>query len=81
MHHYIFLLDQLAMYEEEPILPPPFLNGHDVMAAGIPSGRRVGDILRQAQDAQLNGALTSRDEALAWLAEQAEENFGEARDE
>ncbi len=76
MDHYVFLLDQLGEYEDEPILPPPFLSGHDVIAAGIPAGKRVGEILRKAQDAQLNGLLESRKDALEWLAEIAGEEEG-----
>jgi tRNA nucleotidyltransferase (CCA-adding enzyme) len=46
---------------------PPVLTGHDVLAAGIPAGPRVKEILAQAYDAQLDGVYELRADALQWL--------------
>ena len=46
---------------------PPILTGHDVLAAGIPAGPRVKEILAQAYDAQLDGVYELRADALQWL--------------
>ena len=46
-------------------LPPRLLNGRDLMALGFRQGPRLATILEDVQDAQLDGRLTSRDEALA----------------
>jgi hypothetical protein len=43
------------------------LRGGDLIAIGLTPGPSFADILRQAEDAQLGGDLTSRQEALAWL--------------
>jgi len=50
---------------------PPLLRGHDVMAAlAIGPGPEVGRLLDRAREAQATGLVRTRDEALAWLAEQ-----------
>jgi poly(A) polymerase/tRNA nucleotidyltransferase (CCA-adding enzyme) len=44
----------------------PLLNGHDLMTAlGIEPGKRVGELLREIQEAQAAGEISSREEALA----------------
>jgi len=53
--------------EQKPLVPPPLVNGRDVMALGIPAGPRVGELLGEAQDLQLEGGLKTREEALEWL--------------
>jgi len=50
---------------------PPLLRGDDVMAAfGIGPGPEVGRLLDRAREAQAMGLVRTREEALAWLAEQ-----------
>jgi poly(A) polymerase len=66
--NYVFLLDRLAEFQQTPPVPPPLLTGRDVLAAGLAPGPRVGELLRAAQELQLNGELASREAALAWLA-------------
>lgn len=53
---------------DEALVPPPLLQGQDVLALGVPAGPRVGDLLRKAVDMQLEGLLAGRDDALTWLA-------------
>jgi putative nucleotidyltransferase with HDIG domain len=49
--------------EHQP--PAPLLDGHDVMTTlALPSGRLVGAILSSVREAQLDGEIHSRDEAL-----------------
>lgn len=47
--------------------PRPLLGGHDLMERGLPEGPQLGKILRQAYEAQLDGAFESRRAALEWL--------------
>ncbi|HTD48533.1 MAG TPA: CCA tRNA nucleotidyltransferase [bacterium] len=54
-------LDRLA---GEPLLPPPLITGHDVIALGLPQGPRVGQVLRTVDNARLDGQIRTRDEAL-----------------
>jgi hypothetical protein len=39
------------------------------MKLGVPGGRRVGQMLEQLYDAQLEGRVTSREEALELIKE------------
>ncbi len=60
-----FCRDALDRLGEAGIRPPPLLRGDEVLALGIPRGPRVGEILRAVEDAQLEGTVTTREEALA----------------
>ena len=57
-----------AQLADEALLPPPLLGGRDVLAAGVPGGPRVGELLAEAADLQLEGGLADREAALRWLA-------------
>lgn len=64
---YQFCRQQLAALAPEQIAPPRLLNGHDLMALGLSPGPQFKDILHAVEDAQLEGRLHSREEALAWV--------------
>ena len=64
-----FLLVQRDQFAAEPPLPEPWVNGHDIMALGIPEGPLVGSWHRRAYDAQLEGRFAGRKDLLAWLKE------------
>ena len=40
----------------------PVLNGHDILAAGVPAGPLVGEILQELADARLDGKVRSRED-------------------
>ncbi len=65
--NYVRLLDAIDEFSSEVVMPPLLLTGHDVMAAGVPSGPGVGQVLRESQELQLNGELKDRESALEWL--------------
>lgn len=45
---------------------PPLISGHDVMnSLGLESGPLVGEVLRRVREAQLEGQIKTREEALA----------------
>lgn len=67
MQNYRFLLKFKAEYEAEPLLPPPLITGHDILALGIPRGPLVGKLKKTAYDAQLEGKFAERPAALKWL--------------
>ncbi len=59
---------------EQAVGPLPILvTGDDLLALGIPAGKRIGELLRRCEDDQLAGALATRDQALAaargWASE------------
>lgn len=51
--------------EHQP--PAPFLLGRHVLALGIPPGPRVGELLKTVYEKQLDGQVTTADEALVEL--------------
>jgi poly(A) polymerase len=58
----------LELFNEKDIIhPPPFINGHDVMALGYPSGPKVGQILNFIRRKQVEGEIKNREEALSVL--------------
>ena len=71
LDNYEFLQAKQQEFANEPVIPPPLLNGLDLLKLGYPPGREIGRLLTLVQDQQLDGTLTNRDEALAWLAQEA----------
>ncbi len=67
LDNYEFLQQKQAEFANEPLIPPPLVNGRDVIALGWKPSPKIGEILEAAQTRQLEGALTSREEALAWI--------------
>jgi poly(A) polymerase len=66
-----------AAYEampEETVRPAPLVTGRELIAAGYTPGPKFKDMLQAIEDAQLEGAIVTRDEALALVRER----FGEA---
>ena len=55
----------------EQLDPPPLLGGSDLLRAGIPAGRAVGQLLARIRALQLDGGLHTREEALEWAIQQA----------
>lgn len=57
-------LDTLGLRE---LYPPRLLSGHDLLELGFAPGPRLATILRELEDAQLEGRLNSRESVLAWV--------------
>jgi tRNA nucleotidyltransferase (CCA-adding enzyme) len=57
--------------------PEPILMGRHLIEAGLPPGKSFGAILRQAYDAQLEGAFSDLRGAFAWLAARVDFEFPE----
>jgi poly(A) polymerase len=49
------------------VKPPRLLTGRDLIAMGFDPGPRLGETLRALETAQLEGEVTTRDEAVAWV--------------
>ena len=62
-----FVRAEIEALANEPPVPPRLLTGQHLLDRGFTAGPRMGKILRQAQDLQLDGTLTSTEDALAWL--------------
>jgi len=63
--------ERLAAIPAGAVRPTPLINGHDLIAAGYTPGPRFAEILAAVEDAQLEGTIATRDEAMGF----AESNF------
>jgi len=65
LENFEFLLQKEKEFANEPLIPPPLVNGYDLIALGLTPGPRFGEILEKVQTAQLEKEIRSREEALA----------------
>jgi tRNA nucleotidyltransferase/poly(A) polymerase len=65
------LIAEARSLTPEELWPPPLLQPTDLEAAGLERGPLWGDTLRELEDAQLDGEITSQDEARGWLDQRA----------
>ena len=75
LDNYAFCKAALENLEPEQIRPVPLINGRDLIAMGKKPGPAFKQVLRAVEDAQLEGRVTQRDEALR-LAAQVFESLG-----
>jgi len=61
---YEFAKEKLASTPQEQIRPGPLITGDDLIAAGYVPGPRFKQILAAVEDAQLEGRISSREQAL-----------------
>ena len=59
-----FCLEKLALPADQ-LNPQPLINGDDLLQAGIPAGPDFRMMLERVRDAQLEGQLADRHQALA----------------
>ena len=67
LDNYAFLQRKQTEFASEPIIPPPLVRGDDLIALGMKPGPRFREILDAVETQQLEGELSDRDEALAWI--------------
>jgi poly(A) polymerase len=70
LDNYEFLRRKQEEFANEPLIPPPLVNGNDLIALGWTPGPKFKEVLDAVQTRQLEGALKTREEALAWIAEE-----------
>lgn len=68
---YAFCMARLAELGAEELRPQPLLTGRDLIDLGMQPGPQFGRILDAAFDAQLEGEITTREQAIAWAAAHA----------
>ena len=61
-----FCRERLA-WPTEQLNPPPLVDGSDLIRHGLTPGPQFSALLEQARDAQLNGEIHTRDDALALI--------------
>ncbi len=75
LDNYAFLRAKQEEFSREPLIPPPLVTGRDLIAAGRRPGPDFKKILDAIQSRQLEGTLRTKEEAMAWIAENPD--FGE----
>ena len=66
---YEFVREKLESTPQEQIRPGPLVTGDELIAAGYSPGPRFKEMLAAVEDAQLEGAIASKDEAMKLLRE------------
>lgn len=61
------LIAKREEFGREPLIPEPLVTGHDLIALGWKPGKKFADVLQAVQTRQLEGTLTSREEAVEWV--------------
>jgi len=64
---YEFCRSKLKEYTQEELKPPPLLGGRDLIEIGLEPGPIFSSILEAVREAQLEGDINSRDEALSFV--------------
>jgi tRNA nucleotidyltransferase/poly(A) polymerase len=66
LDNHVFLRAKQEEFAREPLIPKPFVTGHDLIALGLKPGPKIGELLEAAQTRQLEGGFADREEALEW---------------
>ena len=69
LENYEFVKRKLAELPAEQLKPPRLVTGADLIAGGYTPGPRFAEILTAVEDAQLEGQVTTKDQAMAWVRE------------
>jgi len=65
--NYDFLRAKAEEFASEPLIPAPLVSGKDLISMGLTPGPQFKNILEKIQTEQLEGKLTTREEALDWV--------------
>ena len=76
LENYHYLGEFRRQMESEPVLPPAWINGRDIMALGIKEGPEIGVWRKKAYDAQLEGLCPDRGALLEWLKSEIRDQAG-----
>ena len=69
LDHWEFVRERFSSMPEEVVAPKPLITGRELIAAGYKPGARFREMLRAAEDAQLEGAIATPEEALKLVRE------------
>jgi poly(A) polymerase len=67
LQYYDFCRQKMAELKHEEIHPPPLVTGKDLIALGLEPGPMFHVILDRVKEAQLEGELRDRQQALDWI--------------
>lgn len=72
LDNYELLRAKQVEFSNAPLIPPPLISGRDLIADGYRPGPLFKKILDSVEAMQLDGAVTTPEEALAWVKTQSE---------
>ena len=67
LDNHALLIAKREEFSHQPLIPRPLINGNDLIALGWKPGPKFAEILSDVQTRQLEGSLTTREEALSSL--------------
>lgn len=67
LDNFEFMLAKREEFSAAPVIPPPLLTGEDLKRLGYAPGPQFREILTAVQDAQLDGLISSPEEAVAMV--------------
>ncbi len=62
-------------FSQEPLRPPRLINGQDLIDMGFPPGPMFGPVLAAVEEAQLDGRVRTREEALRLAREEIQQRM------
>jgi poly(A) polymerase len=71
--NYHFLKRKIAEIPPEAVRPKPLVTGHDLLAIGYKAEPRLGRVLREIEELQLDDQLKTRDDAIAFALKRLRE--------
>jgi poly(A) polymerase len=71
---YDFAREKFYTLPAEEIRPEPLITGHDLIAAGYNPGPKFKEVLTAVEDAQLEGTISSKEEALELVKSRMEQD-------
>jgi len=69
LENWEFVRERFSAMPEEAMKPKPLITGRELIAAGYPPGARFKEMLRAAEDAQLEGTIATAADALQMVRE------------
>jgi poly(A) polymerase len=69
LEHWEFVRERFSSMPEAIVRPKPLITGRELIAAGYAPGARFREMLRAAEDAQLEGSIATAEEALQLVRE------------
>ena len=75
LENWEFMREKMQTLPLETVKPQPLITGRELIAAGYRPGPKFKEMLREVEDAQLEGKIATAEEALRMV----EENFGSAQ--
>lgn len=67
LQYYHFCMEKMAELKHEEIHPEPLLRGRDLIAMGFSPGPVFQEILKAVEEAQLEGEIRNKEQAIEWV--------------